>query len=105
MKLRPLLVLMVLVLPFLLPLDAQEPEKALPQVIDHAPIRYPAIAQVAHAQGPVRLKITTDGHAVSGVELVDGSPFLATAATDNVKTWKFVDHAPGTFVVTFNFRL
>ena len=34
----------------------------------------------------------------------DGHPLLAQAATANVRTWKFVDHDPGTFDVTFHFQ-
>ncbi|MGH9735641.1 MAG: energy transducer TonB [Candidatus Acidiferrales bacterium] len=105
MRFRPFLFLLALVLLFLVTLNAQEAASVLPRVIDHAPIVYPAIARSAHVGGPVRLKITTDGHAVSSVEVVDGPPLLVKAATDNVKTWKFVDHTPGTFEVTFDFKL
>lgn len=86
-------------------LNAQEQSSALPKVIDHAEVSYPAIGRAAHVQGLVHLKITTDGHAVSTVVVVDGPPLLARGAADNAKTWKFVDHTAGTFDVTFNFRI
>ncbi|MGH9573410.1 MAG: energy transducer TonB, partial [Candidatus Acidiferrales bacterium] len=73
-------------------------------MIEHAPIHYPAIARTADIVGPVHLKITTDGHSVSKVEVVDGPAILVKAATDNAQTWKFVDHTPGTFDVTFDFK-
>jgi outer membrane biosynthesis protein TonB len=94
-----------LLLPFLVTLSAQEPARVLPRVTDHAPIIYPAIALTARVEGPVRLKITTDGHAVSSIALIDGPPLLVKAATENVQTWTFADHVPGTFEVTFDFRL
>jgi outer membrane biosynthesis protein TonB len=104
MRFRNFSFLLALLLPLLVTLHAQEPARVLPRVIDHAPLIYPAIARAAHVAGPVRLKITTDGHAVSSVEAVDGPPILVKAATENAQTWKFVDHTPGTFEVTFDFR-
>ncbi len=104
MRFRNFPFLLALLLPLLVSLNAQEPARVLPRVIDHAPLIYPAIARAAHVQGSVRLKITTDGHAVSSVEAVDGPPLLVKAATENAQTWKFVDHTPGTFELTFDFR-
>jgi hypothetical protein len=104
-RFRQFLFLPALLLPFLVTLSAQESARVLPRVTDHAPIIYPAIANTAHVEGPVRLKITTDGHAVSSVAVMDGPPLLVKVATENAQTWKFVDHVPGTFDVTFDFRL
>lgn len=104
MRFRNFLFLLALLLPLLVTLNAQEPARVLPRVIDHAPLIYPAIARTAHVEGPVRLKITTDGRVVRSVEVVDGPPLLVRAATENAQTWKFVDHTPGTFEVTFDFR-
>jgi outer membrane biosynthesis protein TonB len=104
-RFRQLLSLPAFLLPFLVALSAQESATVLPRVTDHAPIAYPAIARTAHVGGPVRLKITTDGHAVSSVAVIDGPPLLVMVATDNARTWKFVDHVPGTFEVTFDFEI
>jgi outer membrane biosynthesis protein TonB len=104
MRFRNFSFLLALLSPLLVTLSAQEPARVLPRVIDHAPVIYPAIARAAHVQGRVRLKIMTDGHAVSSVEAVDGPPLLVRAATENAQTWKFVDHTPGMFEVTFDFR-
>jgi outer membrane biosynthesis protein TonB len=104
MRFRACLFSLALLLPFVGTANAQDPSRVLPRVIDHAPIHYPAIARTAHIEGPVHLKITTDGHAVSKVEVVDGPPILAKAAADNAQTWKFADHTAGSFDVTFDFR-
>lgn len=104
MRLRKFLFLLAPLLPLLVTPSAQEPARVLPGVIDHGPIVYPAIARAAHVQGPVHLRITTDGHAVSNVEVVDGPPLIANAAAENAQTWKFVDHTPGTFEVTYDFK-
>lgn len=104
MRFRTFAFSLALVLPFFVSPNAQENSSVLPRVIDHAAVIYPAIARTAHVGGPVHLKITTDGHAVSGVEVMDGPSLLVRAATDNVKTWKFVDHTPETFEATFNFK-
>jgi hypothetical protein len=51
--------------------------------------------------GMVKLQVTTDGHKVVDVKLTSGHPVLAPDAITNVKTWKFADHAPITFAVTY----
>jgi len=52
-------------------------------------------------QGVVMLQVTTDGHQVADVKLTSGHPVLAPEAIKNVQTWKFADHAPTTFNVTY----
>lgn len=82
----------------------QESPRPLPEVTAHAPIKYVPLALQARIQGQVRLRIATDGHAVTGVTVKDGHPLLAQAAVENVRTWKFVDHVPGTFdVIKFHY--
>ena len=83
---------------------AQESVNTLPDVVEHAAITYPALARQARIQGRVCLRVTTNGHAVTDVGIEEGHPLLAQSAEQNVRTWKFVDHVPATFDVTFNFR-
>lgn len=82
---------------------AQVTPGELPQVIAHENPIYPPLARMARIGGSVRLRITTDGHAVSNVTALEGHPLLVKAATENLQTWKFADHLPGTFDVTFKF--
>src|ERR1700719_995672 len=84
---------------------AQESAKALPEVTEHGTVAYPPLARQARIQGTVRLRLTTNGHAVTDVVVLEGHPLLVQSATDNVRTWKFVEHAPASFDVTFNFRM
>ena len=84
---------------------AQGPEKAIPEVIDHKEPYYPPLCRQAHIAGEVPLRFTTDGHSVISVESVSGHPLLRFAAEENVKTWKFVPHEPGTFHVTFRYEI
>jgi len=105
MRFRNLLSLLVLLSTLLPTLNAQQPATTLPKVIDYGPPIYPRIAQTAHISGPVHLRITTDGHTVTSVQVVDGPALLTRAAIQNVKTWKFVDHTPGTFDVTLDFTI
>ncbi len=86
-------------------LRAQERAKPLPEVIDHGVVSYPPLARQARIQGHVRLRVTTNGHTATDVTAVEGHPLLVQSAEQNVRTWKFVDHSPGTFDVTFNFRM
>jgi outer membrane biosynthesis protein TonB len=84
---------------------AQESSGALPEVIEHAAPIYPPLARQARIQGQVHLRLTTNGHVVTDVVATEGHPLLAQSAEQNVRTWKFVDHAAATFDVTFNFRM
>lgn len=102
MKVCRFLFLLALVFPFFT--NAQEQSSVLPKVIDHAAVFYPVIARTAHVEGSVQLRLTTDGHAVTSVEVLGGPSLLARFAADNAKTWKFEDHTPGTFEVTFIFK-
>jgi outer membrane biosynthesis protein TonB len=85
-------------------LRAQESSKTLPEVTEHAAIVYPPLARQARIQGQVRLRVTTNGHAVTAVYIDEGHPILAQSAEQSVRTWKFVDHVPATFDVTFKFQ-
>ncbi len=49
----------------------------------------------------VVLQVATDGHQVVDVKLTSGHPLLAPDAINNVRTWKFADHAPTTFAVKY----
>ena len=77
----------------------------VPKVIQHSQPIYPSLAQLAHIQGNVRLKVTTDGESVTQVEAITGDPLLCKAAADNVRTWKLAPHSPATFFVTFRYKL
>jgi TonB family protein len=83
---------------------AQEPD-TLPKVVQHSEPNYPPLARQTRIQGDVRVKITTDGESVRTAEAEAGHPLLRGAAEDNIKTWKFVAHTPGTFHVTFRYKL
>jgi TonB family protein len=86
-------------------LSAQQTASPLPKVTEHAEVKYPRLARQTRIQGQVRLEVTTDGHAATNVTAKEGHPLLAQSAVENVRTWKFVDHVPGTFDVTFKFHL
>jgi len=80
-------------------------KKPLPSVLSASVPLYPRIPQMAHIEGVVRLRISTDGNRVASVEVQSGQPMLAQAAQDNVKTWQFERHSPTTFEATFRYRL
>ena len=63
--------------------------------------KYPSKAESMRLQGMVVLQVTTDGHQVVDVKLTSGHPALAPDAIQNVRTWKFADHAPTTFAVKY----
>ncbi len=80
-------------------------QKPLPVVISASVPLYPRIAQQAHIEGIVRLRISTDGNRVALVEVQSGQPMLAQAVQENVKTWQFEQHSPTTIEVAFHYRL
>jgi len=98
-----ILVLSVLIGPVSIAM-AQQPSEALPQVIQHAQPTYPPLARQTRIDGEVRVKFTTDGASVLDVASEAGHPLLRTAAEENVRTWKFASHTPGTFHVTFYYK-
>lgn len=87
---------------------SREPSKAaLPSVYAAAVPIYPNVARMANVQGSVRVKIATDGHAVTNtsIENQDANPVLAKAAQENAQTWKFAAGQPTTFTVTYRYIL
>jgi TonB family protein len=100
---------MILMLPVLIGLVpiamAEQPSEALPQVVQHAQPKYPPLARQTRISGEVRVRFTTDGESVIDVVSESGHPLLRAAAEENVRTWKFVTHTPGTFQVTFRYKI
>jgi hypothetical protein len=84
---------------------AQNSGESLPTLVSHADAVYPAIARTAHITGNVVVKITTDGQAVIGAVAESGPALLRKASEDNAKTWKFARHTPGTFHVTYSYKI
>jgi TonB family protein len=84
---------------------AQESGEALPTVAQHADPTYPMIARQMRIQGDVRVRITTDGESVRDAAAESGPAMLQKAAEENARTWKFAPHTPGTFHVTFRYKL
>jgi hypothetical protein len=79
---------------------------ALPIVVAMAPPTFPVFARLAHIQGVVRLKVTTDGQRVTNAqEQGKASPLLAGLAEKNVRTWQFEPGDPTTFTVTYTYSL
>lgn len=80
---------------------AQQDRSPLPTVTDFACPKYPSKAESMGLQGMVQLQVTTDGHQVTDVKLKSGHPVLAPDAINNVRTWKFADHPPTAFSVSY----
>jgi TonB family protein len=82
-----------------------EPPQKLPVVKSGEMPFYPPLARVAHVEGDVQLRVTTDGSGVASVVVESGQPMLAKAAQDNVRTWKFEPHEPTSFSTLFSYHL
>ncbi len=80
-------------------------EKPLPAVTSASVPFYPRVAQTAHIEGAVKLRISTDGMRASSIDIESGSPLLGRAAEENIKTWMFEQHTPTTFEATFRYVL
>jgi hypothetical protein len=84
---------------------AQQPTETLPKLISHGDAIYPQIAKTAHIMGDVVVRITTNGESVVDAKAESGPPVLTKASEDNAKTWKFAPHPPGTFRITYRYKL
>lgn len=84
---------------------AQDSPVALPNIVQYSEPTYPPLARQARIQGDVRVQLTTDGASVKDADAMMGNQLLRKAAEDNVRTWKFASHSPGTFYVTFRYKL
>jgi hypothetical protein len=78
---------------------------AFPRIVQHEHATYPAAALSAQVQGDVIVKFTTNGQSVVSVDATSGPQPLQQACIDNVKTWKFSRHTPGTFQAIFRFKI
>jgi hypothetical protein len=84
---------------------AQDSGRPIPTVVSHAEPAYPPLARQARISGDVHVTFSTDGHSVVHVEADAGPELLRRAAEQNVLTWDFDSHEPGTFAVTFRYKL
>ena len=100
---RTYLVSLLLFCSVLLPLQAQDSATTLPTVTAFDCPKYPSKAESMRLQGMVKMQVTTDGHKVVDIKLLPSHPLLASSAEENVRTWKFADHTPTTFIVTYNY--
>lgn len=66
---------------------------------------YPRVALLAHIEGIVKIKVTTDGKKVSSLATESGPPMLAEAAKKDIQTWNFEKHKPTSFIVTFRYHI
>jgi TonB family protein len=82
-----------------------EPPQKLPVVKSGEMPFYPPLPRMAHVEGEVQLRVTTDGSGVASVVVESGQPMLARAAQDNVRTWKFEPHKPTSFSTLFSYHL
>lgn len=83
------------------PAFAQDQAQTLPSVSTFDCPAYPPKAESMRLQGMVKLEVTTDGHQVVQIKPLPGHPVLVEAAIKNVHTWKFADHTPTRFTVTY----
>jgi hypothetical protein len=88
---------------FLSSATGQQDKPVLPSVTAFECPTYPPEAKSAHLQGTVTMQVTTDGHQVADVKLTSGHPLLVPSAVKNVRTWKFAEHSPTTFAVTYSY--
>lgn len=86
-------------------MSSAQQENHTPAVISASVPLYPRTPQIAHLDGIVRLRISTDGSRASSIQIESGQPMLADAAKENVKTWQFERHSPTTFEASFRYEL
>lgn len=81
-------------------------DRALPIVVMMAPPTYPVSVRVAHVEGLVRLRVTTDGRYAKDVQIQGNAPsLLARLSERNVRTWSFEPGNPTEFSVVYRYVL
>jgi hypothetical protein len=80
---------------------AQQSTPSPPTVTKYDCPQYPEKARSLHIEGIVIMRVTTDGHAVTDVKVIRASRILEPFAEANVRTWKFAEHRPTAFTVTY----
>jgi len=86
-------------------MHSQASSETLPVIVAGAMPSYPLIAVHAHIEGVVKIKVTTNGEAISNLESISGPAMLVAAARETIQTWKFVKHHPTQFVASFTYRI
>jgi len=88
-------------------LFATEGEQVLlpgPRVIEMAVPRYPRMARISGITGTVHFFVKTNGTAIEKIIKSDGPPMLQRELAEFLKTWKFENHDPLEFQITFNMK-
>jgi len=78
---------------------------AIPVVVAADVPMYPRAAIDARDSGNVAVSVSTDGQKVTSVRVAGRSSRLTTAATENIKTWRFAPHEAASFDVTYRFTI
>lgn len=85
-------------------LAAQPPKPELR--VTHCDLpEYPQLARIAHVEGAVRVRVTTNGPVVVESKAEDGPPLLRIAAESHARTLRFGSSEPTSFVITYRYRL
>jgi TonB family protein len=76
------------------------------RVVDFVDLTYPMIADSAHTQGVVvvRVKLDDSGKVVQA-EAISGADLLIRASVDNAKQWRFEPNSQKAAVIVYNFRI
>src|SRR5260370_4095396 len=106
LKLRFLFLVTVLVCVQVRAQQGNAQSEALPLLV-HADLPlYPVVAHTARITGKVEAQVTVKGGVVTDVKLEPGShPLLATAATENIKTWRFWPDSNAIFSTVFIYSI
>src|SRR5690606_24692949 len=68
---------------------------------------YPIGPHTVNIEGAVKIKVSTDGHRVIDAAIEDdgGHPALARSAQENATSWRFGNHDPINFTITYRYIL
>jgi hypothetical protein len=77
----------------------------VPALIGFRMPQYPPLPRQARIAGDVKVKVRTNGTRVTDAVAEDGHPLLARAAEENVRSWRFADNEPRSFIVTYRFKI
>lgn len=76
------------------------------KVASFEPLDYPAVADTAHVQGAVVVKVQLDDHGkVVGATVISGPDLLTEASMQNARKWQFEPNPKHAAVIVYLFRI
>jgi len=79
----------------------EEVPRIHPIVLEMKPPICPPMVRLSGISGTAKFLVKTDGHKIQEILKSEGPPMLQRQIPSQLMTWRFEDHAPTEFTITF----